>query len=101
MVNTMRKAFTFIELVILVTIIAVIAAIVILNLMEQKALKESADAVLGRTFILNGMKAMVTSYSMGKYKVVLMGSPATLVEMDKPVVDTIYAEYLKTHAEKQ
>lgn len=96
----MRKGFTLIELMVVIAIIAIITAIAIPNLMEHKALQDSAKTVIGQTFILNGMKAMVTSYSMGKYKVILLGAPPTQVEMDKPVVDAIYAEYLRTHVEK-
>jgi type II secretory pathway pseudopilin PulG len=101
----MRKAFTLIELMVICAIIAIVIGMVLPVIMvareEAKALKESAETILGWTFILNGMKAMVTSYSTGKYKIILLGSPPLQIELDKPVVDAIYAEYLKTHVEQQ
>lgn len=84
----MRKAFTLIELMICIAIVAIIAAIAIPNLVEA-----GYRDIVGKTFQWNGNKTLIVDYDKGwKYVVVIMPKDggAVNVTADRQVIMDAY-----------
>lgn len=97
----MRRAFTLIELFIVIAIVAIIAAIAIPNLVDaQNRSKNKVDGVtieyrdvVGKTFIWNGNKTLIVDYDKDwKYVVVIMPKDggAVNVTADRQVIMDAY-----------
>jgi len=94
----MKRAFTLIELMIVISIIAVIAAIAIHNLIEARRIKNgevtiSYKDIVGKTFVWNGNKTLVVDYYGGfRYDVVIMPDKggAVTVTVDKHLIMDAY-----------
>lgn len=103
----MKRAFTLIDMMITIAIVFIIGAIAIPGLLEnrermeaERKRAEEARALIGQTIVIGGIKCLINDYVYGKYKVIILGSPAIPIEMTKEAVDGAYAEYTKNHAEK-
>lgn len=96
----MKRAFTLIETMIVLAIICILLAISIPNIVERQKRQEAARTLIGQTISISGIKCLINDYADGKYKVIILGSPAIPIEMTKEAVDAAYAEYTKNHAEK-
>jgi hypothetical protein len=103
----MTRAFTLIETRIIVAIVGITASIVMLaipGLLEKRIeadrkRAEEARALIGQTISIRGAQCLINDYADGKYKVIILGSPAIPIEMTKEAADAAYAEYTKNHAE--
>ena len=108
----MKRAFTLIELMICVAIIAIIAAIAIPNLVEARKAQNGEVTInyrdiVGKTFVWNGNKTIVADYNGDwKYVVVIMSNNggAVTVTADRHVIMDAYKasinESKHTQAEK-
>lgn len=100
----MRKAFSLIELMIVVAIIAIIAAIAIPAIIQNK--KETINGVsvgyrdvVGKTFFWNGNKIFVTDYKtnggIGAYKIAILNKNNSIaIEADAKSVFEAYKNFL-------
>jgi prepilin-type N-terminal cleavage/methylation domain-containing protein len=101
----MKKAFTLIEIMIVVAIIAIIAAIAIPQLISQKyhpvtGAYISYSDVLGKTFIWNGNRIIVTGFVRNNnYSIVILptnqNQSAVTVDANKDLILDAYVESLK------
>ena len=103
----MNRAFTLIELMIVIAIFGIVASIAIPNLVEaQKARASQVGEVyigyhdiIGKTFSWNGNKTLVVDYNSDwKYVVVIMPTSGGAVNAvaDRSVIMDAYKASLKT-----
>jgi prepilin-type N-terminal cleavage/methylation domain-containing protein len=107
----MRKAFTVIEVMIVVSLIGIIAAIAIPAIMDNRVVSSPGEPtieyrdIVGKTFNWNGNKTLIVDYNGDwKYVVVIMPKDGNAVSAaaDRKVIMAAYREELKkaTPAEK-
>jgi prepilin-type N-terminal cleavage/methylation domain-containing protein len=100
----MKRAFTLIELMICIAIVAIIAAIAIPNMIEaQKAqigeVSVSYRDIVGKTFLWNGNKTLIVDYNGDwKYVVVIMPDKGGAVNAiaDRKIIMEAYKASLNT-----
>ncbi len=101
----MNKAFTLIELMVVISIIAIICAIAIPNLMEAnnnhnktpQGISIGYRDLVGKTFIWNGLQTTVVDYNDDwKYVLVLSkeGNSPVSVVADRELIMREYLSYM-------
>lgn len=103
----MIKAFTLIELMIVIAILSIICAIAIPNLMEAQKRHNTPQGttlqykdIVGKTFLWNGFKTTIVDYDKDwKYVIVISQEDKSPISVlaDRKLIMKEYLEYLKTH----
>lgn len=99
----MKRAFTIIELMVIIAIIAIVAAIIIPNLVEARKNQKgevtiSYRDIVGKTFVWNDNKTLIADYNGdGRYVVVIMpnNGGAVNVTADRKIIMDAYKASIK------